>query len=226
MVRSTLISPEVTWTLIFRDAKEHIRQPECLQCANPMSLASLPTRMPFWALLQHSCMFLWLQTSSFRLFTHVGVLRGVMRMTLTVVVIMFELMGALTYILLTMVRVVYGNESRLSSLYNVRVDRLVSNQVCWWLLRQGWDSWWNDPIQWISILARWRSGIQYFWCDSILLLLTSKFIDTSIVFRVMRRDLITLDAKNMTVRDLGTFAPLARSVFDLDSWWKSPEKQT
>lgn len=54
-----------------------------------------------------------------------------MRMTLTVVVIMFELMGALTYILLTMVRVVYGNESRLSSLYNVRVDRLVSNQVCW-----------------------------------------------------------------------------------------------
>lgn len=60
-------------------------------------------------------------------------------------------------------------------------------------------------------------GYTNFWCDSILLLLTSEFIDTSIVFRVMRKDLITLDAKNMTVQDLGTFAPLARSVFDLDS---------
>jgi H+/Cl- antiporter ClcA len=54
-----------------------------------------------------------------------------MRMTLTVVVIMFELTGALTYILPTMVRVVHGIEWRLSLLLYTRVDRFASDQVCW-----------------------------------------------------------------------------------------------
>ena len=48
-------------------------------------------------------------------------------MTLTVVVIMFELTGALTYILPTMVSFVHIIGKRLSSSYCTRVDRLASD---------------------------------------------------------------------------------------------------
>lgn len=71
---------------------------------------------------------------------------GVMRITVTVVVIMFELTGALTYILPTMVSHNPIDWCPGPSKTNRPVDRSSSHQGCRRFLWNKWHCRWDDPI--------------------------------------------------------------------------------
>ncbi len=76
--------------------------------------------------------------------------RGITRITVTVVVIMFELTGALTYILPTMVRHLVPWKS-CSGLNRPMTDRPAGHQGCQRLLRRWRDSRSDHTIQRLSI---------------------------------------------------------------------------
>jgi len=88
-----------------------------------------------------------------------------MRITVTVVVIMFELTGALTYILPTMVSHRLHSvmiDHRLTSFFSFSfppLDRSFGHQSRWRFLGNQWHRRRDDQVQWLSVLGKGRSRI-------------------------------------------------------------------